>query len=85
MNKGYHPKSQIIVKQSSNSAAANKHLQGLADIQAELKLTILEAQCQYQLPADKKCSPVPKIHVGDLVIILTKFIKTTQSSKKLVE
>jgi len=65
--------------------AANKYLQGLVDIQAELKLTILEAQCQYQLPANKKCSLAPKIHVGDLVFILVKFIKTTQPSKKLVE
>ena len=65
--------------------AANEYLQGLVDIQAELKLSILEAQCQYQLPANKKRSLAPKIYVGDLVFILAKFIKTTWPSKKLAE
>ena len=84
-NKGYYPKSQIIVEQSPNLAAANEYLQGLADIQAELKLTILEAQRCYQSPMDKRHSPAPKICIGDLIFILARFIRMTQSLRKLVE
>jgi len=84
-NKSYHPKSQIIVEQSPNSVAANKYLQGLADIQAELKLTILEAQRRYQSPVDKRRSPAPKIRIGDLVFILARFIRMTRPSRKLAE
>jgi len=66
-------------------AAANEYLQGLANIQAELKLTILEAQRCYQSPMDKRHSPAPKICIGDLIFILARFIRMTQSLRKLVE
>jgi len=34
---------------------------------------------------DKRRTPVPKIEVGNYIFILTKFIKSTQSTKKLSE
>jgi len=50
-----------------------------------MKHAISEAQQHYQSLVDKKCSPAPKIQVGDFVFVLAKFIRMTRPLKKLAE
>ena len=51
----------------------------------DLKGAIKDMQHHYQIPADKKRIPASKIEVGNRVFILTRFIKSTRSTKKLSE
>ena len=64
---------------------ANDFVLDLEKIHNKLKQTIRTAQHCYQTAVDRKCSPDPKIQVGDQVFILAKFIRTTRPSKKLAE
>jgi len=49
------------------------------------KRVIEDTQHCYQIPVDKRRTLVSKIEVGDCVFILTRFIKSTWSTKKLSE
>jgi len=84
-NKGYHPRVQFQVQKEPSQGMADSFVSDLKKIHDKLKQTIWTAQHCYQTTTDRKCSPDPKIQVGDQVFILAKFVRTTQPSKKLAE
>jgi len=57
----------------------------LKSVHEDLKKAIADAQHCYQIPADRRHTPAPKIEVGDCVSILAKFIRSTRPTKKLSE
>ena len=59
------------------TAEANSFVTDLRVVHDNLRKAIKDIQHYYQLSADKKRTPVPKIEVGDHMFILTKFIKST--------
>jgi len=64
---------------------ANSFVTDLRVVHDDLKKRIEDVQHRYQLSADKRRTPAPKIEVGDCMFILTKFIKSTRPTKKLAE
>jgi len=50
----------------------------------DLKGAIEDAQYHYQIPVDKRRTPVPKIEVGNYVFILARFIKSIWPTKKTI-
>ena len=84
-NKVYHPHLQIQTDLEQLTKTARPYVVELNLVHKELNKSITEAQNCYQGPADVRCSPAPKIQVGDLVLVLAKFIHTTHPSKKLSE
>jgi len=84
-NKGYHPKMQLQVKNDTWIIEADSFVTDLRLVHDNLKRAIKDAQRCYQIPADKRRTPAPKIEVGDYVFILARFIKSTQFTKKLSE
>ena len=63
----------------------NSFVTNLRVVHDDLRKAIEDTQHCYQLSADKRRTPVPKIEVGNHMFILTKFIKSTQPTKKLAE
>jgi len=57
----------------------------LKSVHEDLKKAITDAQCHYQTPVDKRCTPAPKIEVGNHIFILARFIRSIQFIKKLSE
>jgi len=76
---------QLQVKCVAQATEANSFITDLKTVHEELRTVIKDVQRHYQAPADKRCSPAPKIEIGDCVFILAKFIKSTQPTKKLSE
>jgi len=73
------------VKGDPTPGSANEYASKLEKIHTRLKSTIRASQHCYQVVANRKRSPSPKIQVGDQVFILAKFIRTTRPSRKLAE
>jgi len=84
-NKGYHPKIQLQVENNARIMEVDSFVTDLRLVHDDLKRAIEDAQRRYQIPADKRRTPAPKIEVGDRVFILTRFIKSTRPTKKLSE
>ena len=84
-NKGYHPKMQLQVENNAQVTEAGSFVADLRLVHDNLRKAIENTQRHYQVPADKRRSPAPKIEVGDRVFILAKFIKSTRPTKKLLE
>jgi len=84
-NKGYHPKMQLQVENNARITEADSFVTDLRLVHDNLKRAIEDAQRRYQIPADKRRTPAPKIEVGDCVFILARFIKSTRPTKKLSE
>ena len=84
-NKGYHPKMQLQVENNAQIAEVDSFVTDLRLVHDDLKRAIKDAQHCYQIPADKRRTPVPKIEMGDCMFILARFIKSTQPIKKLSE
>ena len=84
-NKGYHPKMQLQVENNTQIMDADLFVTDLRLVHNNLKRAIEDTQCCYQIPADKRRTPAPKIEVGDHVFILARFIKSTWPTKKLSE
>ena len=84
-NKGYHPKMQLQVENNAWIMEADSFVTDLRLVYNNLKRAIKDTQRRYQIPADKRRTPVPKIEVGDCVFILARFIKSTWPTKKLSE
>jgi len=76
-NKGYHLKMQLEVLCNVQATKADMFVADLKLVHEELKRTIKDAWCCYQIPADKRCTPAPKIKVGDCIFILAKFVNFT--------
>ena len=76
-NKGYHPKMQLQVENNARITEADSFVTDLRLVHDDLKRAIEDAQHHYQIPADKRRTPAPKIEVGDCVFILARFIKST--------
>jgi hypothetical protein len=84
-NKGYHPNLQVQIERELVSENAKKFVADLDGLHSELKLSIADAQKQYQVSADRRRKAPPDINIGDQVFVLAKFINTTRPSKKLSE
>ena len=84
-NKGYHPKMQLQVENNAQITEVDLFVTDLRLVHDDLKRAIKDAQHCYQIPADKRRTPVPKIEMGDCMFILARFIKSTQPTKKLSE
>jgi len=76
-NKGYHPKMQLQVENNAWITEADSFVTDLRLVHDDLKRAIEDAQHHYQIPADKRRTPAPKIEVGNCVFILARFIKST--------
>src|SRR5260221_14473611 len=81
-NKGYHPSIAAEPDIQVSSTGAQCFIADLDNLHAELKQSIVKAQECYQKYADKHCSPVPPLKIGDRVYIKVKYFHTTQPSKK---
>jgi len=84
-NKGYHPKMQLQVENNAQITEADLFVTDLRLVHDDLKRAIEDTQHHYQIPADKRRTPVPKIEVGDHMFILARFIKSTRPTRKLSE
>ena len=84
-NKGYHSKMHLQVENNAQTAEVNSFVTDLRVVHDDLRKAIKDVQRCYQLSADKRRTPAPKIEVGDCMFILAKFIKSTQPTKKLAE
>ena len=84
-NKGYHPKMQLQVENDVRIMEVDSFVTDLRLVHDDLKRAIKDAQHHYQIPADMRRTPAPKIKVGDRMFILTRFIKSTWPTKKLSE
>jgi len=65
------------------SIPAEKFIVDLADTYMRLKQAIAETQARYQGLADTRHSKTPTFQPKDAIFILAKFVRTTQSSRKL--
>ena len=84
-NKGYYPKMQLQMENDAWITEIDSFVTDLRLVHDDLKRAIEDAQRRYQIPADKRRTPAPKIEMGDCVFILTRFIKSTRPTKKLSE
>jgi len=84
-NKGYHPKMHLQVENNTQTVEVNSFVTDLRVVHNDLRKAIEDMQHCYQLSADKRRTPAPKIEVGNCVFILAKFIKSTWPTKKLAE
>jgi len=75
----------LQVENNVQTAEANTFVTDLRVVHDDLRKQIEDVQRCYQLSADKRRTPAPKIEVGDRVFILAKFIKSTWPTKKLAE
>jgi len=75
----------LQVENNAQTVEVNSFVTDLRVVHDDLRKRIEDAQRCYQLSADKKRTPAPKIEVDDCVFILTKFIKSTRPTKKLAE
>ena len=84
-NKGYHPQLQVQVERVVQTSEADFFVADLKAVHEDLKKEIKDAQRRYQILADKRHTPVPKIKIGNHIFILAKFIRSTWPTKKLSE
>jgi len=84
-NKGYYPRMELQVKCDAQITEANSFVIDLRTVHNNLREAIEDTQHHYQKSVDKKWTPAPKIEVGNHIFLLTKFIKSTWSTKKLSE
>jgi len=73
------------VENDTQIMEADSFVTDLRLVHNDLKGAIKDAQHCYQIPVDKRKTPVPKIEVDDCVFILARFIKSTWPTKKLSE
>ena len=81
-NKGYHPNLTIHPEHDLTSACPKDLVVNLDELHQELKVTIAEAQCHYQGPANTKQMSLPAFSVGQQASMKAKFFCTTRPSKK---
>ena len=84
-NKGYHPNFTLHPDRDLASSCARNIVVDLNELHQELKVTIAEAQCHYQGPADSRRMPPPTFSIGQQAFVKAKFFRTTWPSKKLSE
>ena len=73
------------MKNDTRITEADLFVTDLRLVHNDLKGAIEDAQYRYQIPVDKRRTPVPKIEVGNHVFILARFIKSIWPTKKLSE
>ena len=76
---------QLQVENDVRIMEVDSFVTDLRLVHDDLKRAIKDAQHHYQIPADMRRTPAPKIKVGDRMFILTRFIKSTWPTKKLSE
>jgi len=69
---------QLQVKCVTQVTEANSFVTDLKIVHKDLRMAINDAQRHYQVLADKRRSPAPKIEIDDHVFILAKFIKLSE-------
>ena len=68
-NKGYHPALEVYPECDLASARAHDYAIDLQALHEELKLSMTEAQKQYQQGADRCRNPPPNFRIGDRVFV----------------
>src|SRR5467141_3846821 len=68
-NKGYHPALEVYPERDLASARAHDYAVDLQALHGELKLSMTEAQKQYQRGADRRRNPPPDFTIGDKVFV----------------
>src|SRR5882672_8024042 len=84
-NKGYHPALEVYPEHDLASARAHDYAINLQALHEELKLSMTEAQKQYQRGADRHWNPPPEFQIGNRVFVQSQLIRTTHPSKKLAD
>ena len=84
-NKGYNPNLSIHPEYKLASAQTQQYVTDLAELHANLKNAILDAQERTQMQTDWHRMAPPDIKIGSQVFVKAEFFHTTQPSKKLSE
>jgi len=84
-NKGYHFLLNFRLPTDPIPNTAKTFINNLKAVYKFIKLFIKKSQECYQKPADAQRTPPSDIKISDSVFIQAKFIKTTQSTKRLLE
>ena len=79
---GYHPRISVTLNPAQVPDVRDR-LQIIRQAQVEAKNTILKAQAQHALWANKRRLPAPDFQVNDHVWLLRKNVNTTRPSQKL--
>ena len=76
-NKGYHPRITVHPERDMASTRAHEFVVDLDELHSMLCSEITHAQEHYKETKDQKLLPHPEWKIGDKVMVLAKYIKTT--------
>jgi len=76
-NKGYHPRITVHPERDMASARAREFVVDLDELHSMLRSEIAHVQERYKETKDRKLLPHPEWKIGDKVMVLAKYLKTT--------